>query len=274
MDDSVRSALEKIISPMKSMCLDFVVFVQKEARACLFAGSFLFLIFISKYIHVFGLARYDFLFLSAVLIQILMLVFKLETRDEAKTILLFHVIGFALEVYKTSPMIGSWSYPEAGFFKLWNVPLYSGFMYASIGSYIAHAWKGLSLRLINPPPYWYSVVVCVCIYLNFFTNHFVWDFRPLLILAVFALYWKTRVEFTPRTKVYSMPLVLGFVLTALFVWIAENIGTFYGAWQYPSQIHAWQVVSVQKITSWFLMVIISFIIVAYLKHVKAGRGMR
>ena len=60
-----------------------------------------------------------------------------------------------------------------------------------------------------------------------------------------------------------------FLLIALFVWIAENIGTFYGAWQYPSQIHAWQIVSFQKITSWFLMVIISFIIVAYLKHVKA-----
>jgi uncharacterized membrane protein YoaT (DUF817 family) len=68
-----------------------------------------------------------------------------------------------------------------------------------------------------------------------------------------------------------MPLVAGFVGIAGFVWIAENIGTFYGAWLYPSQIHAWSVVSLHKITSWFLMVIISFIIVAYLKYVKASR---
>jgi uncharacterized membrane protein YoaT (DUF817 family) len=52
------------------------------------------------------------------------------------------------------------------------------------------------------------------------------------------------------------------------VWIAENVGTFYGAWKYPTQIQTWHVVSTQKITSWFLMVIISFIIVAYLKHFK------
>ena len=70
-----------------------------------------------------------------------------------------------------------------------------------------------------------------------------------------------------------MPVALGFMLVACFVWVAENIGTFYGAWQYPSQIHAWTIVSFHKITSWFLMVIISFIVVAYLKHVKARQKM-
>jgi hypothetical protein len=90
-------------------------------------------------------------------------------------------------------------------------------------------------------------------------------------MAIFALYWKTKVEFTPDKRTYRMFLGLSFVLIALFVWVAENIGTFYGAWQYPSQIHAWERVSYQKITSWFLMVIISFIVVSYLKHVKANR---
>jgi uncharacterized membrane protein YoaT (DUF817 family) len=251
--------------------LEFRSFILKEARASFFAGSFLFIIFVSKYVHVFGLYRYDFLFLSAIAIQILMLVFKLETKDEAKVILLFHVIGFALEVYKTSPMIGSWSYPEAGYFKLWNVPLYSGFMYASIGSYIAGAWKVLNLRLIRPPRYYLSVILCFLIYLNFFTNHFIFDYRILLIACVFVLYFGTRIAFTPRKREYTMPITIGLMLVAVFFWIAENIGTFYGAWKYPSQIHAWQVVSLQKITSWFLMVIISFIIVAYLKHVKENR---
>jgi len=65
-----------------------------------------------------------------------------------------------------------------------------------------------------------------------------------------------------------MPLNVAFVLIAFFIWIAENISTYYGAWEYPDQIHVWNVVSASKITSWFLMVIISFIIVAYLKHFK------
>lgn len=61
---------------------------------------------------------------------------------------------------------------------------------------------------------------------------------------------------------------LAFLLIAFFIWIAENISTYLGAWQYPDQVHVWKVVSTQKITSWFLMVIISFILVAYLKHFK------
>ncbi len=253
------------------MLHDFFIFTLKQARAALFAGAFLFLIFASKYIAIPGLYRYDFLFLAAVAIQLLMLLFKLETVDEAKTIVLFHLIGLILEIYKTNPAIGSWTYPEAGYFKIFTVPLYSGFMYASIGSYIAHAWKGFTLKLINSPRYLYSIILCALIYLNFFTNHFIYDFRLFLIAGIFILYRRTYVEFTPDKRTYRLPLNVSFLLISLFVWIAENIGTFYGAWQYPSQIHAWQIVSFHKITSWFLMVIISFIIVAYLKHVKAER---
>ncbi len=253
---------------------DLLAFTLKQARAALFGGAFLFLIFASTHFSIPGLPRYDFLFLAAVAIQIIMLIFKLETIDEAKTIVLFHIIGLVLEIYKTNPAIGSWAYPETGYLKIFSVPLYSGFMYASVGSYIANAWKGFNLKLINYPHYLYSIVLGSLIYINFFTNHFIYDFRLFLIAVIFALYRKTWVEFTPRTKTYRMPLGLGFVLIALFVWIAENIATFYGAWQYPSQIHVWQIVSFHKITSWFLLVIISFIIVAYLKYFKAATATR
>lgn len=247
---------------------DFFAFGIKQARSALFAGSFLFLIFASSYITIPGIHRYDFLFIAAVLIQVLMLIFKLETVDEAKTILLFHLVGLVLEIYKTNPAIGSWSYPEPGYLKIFDVPLYSGFMYASIGSYIAQAWRNFDLKLVRYPKHIYSIILCSLIYLNFFTNHFIYDFRLFLVAAIFILYQKTWVEFTPRSKTYRLPLGLSFVLIAFFVWVAENVGTFYGAWRYPYQIHAWESVSIQKIISWFLMVIISFIIVAYLKHVK------
>lgn len=253
---------------IKQAITEFTVFGLKEARAAIFAGSFFVLLFISNHIPLFGFTRYDFLFLSAVGIQTILYFTKMETGDEVKVIFLFHIIGLVLELYKTHPNVGSWSYPEYGFFKIGTVPLYSGFMYAAIGSYMAQAWKIFKLRLSNYTNYLLSILLCFLIYLNFFTNHFIYDFRIFLILAVFILFWKVRVHFTVTDKERSMPMNIAFLLIAFFIWIAENISTYLGAWKYPNQIHNWQIVSTGKITSWFLMVIISFILVAYLKHFK------
>ena len=256
---------------LKLYLKEFSIFVLKEARASLFAGSFLFLLIVSNYIHFSFLSRADFLFLMAVFIQIIMVLTKLETVDEAKTILLFHIVGLALELYKTSPSIGSWIYPELGFFHIAGVPLYSGFMYASIGSYIAQAWKIFKLKLHHAPPYSLSLILAVLIYINFFTNHFLSDMRVLLAILVLLIFWKTKIEYTVTTVARKMPVALSFVLIACFVWIAENIGTFTKAWQYPQQITTWSAVSLHKVSSWSLLIIISFLLIAYLKHVKENR---
>ena len=253
---------------LKNFIREFLVFGIKQARAAIFAGSFFVLLFLSNHLPLFGLARYDFLFVAAVLIQVALYIFRLETKDEVKVIFLFHIIGLVLELYKTHPAIGSWSYPETAFFKISTVPLYSGFMYAAIGSYISQSWKIMRLELTNYTHYIWSVVLCALIYINFFTNHYIYDIRYFLITAVFIFFWKARVYFTVTRTRRWMPLFVAFILIAFFIWIAENISTFYGAWQYPNQVHAWNVVSTNKITSWFLMVIISFILVAYLKHFK------
>lgn len=243
-------------------------FFIKELRAVLFPALFIILLYISNHVTIHGLYRYDLLFIGAVLIQVVLIATKLETKDEAKTIFLFHIVGLCLELFKTSPAVGSWSYPEPGILKIAAVPLYSGFMYAAVGSYIAHAWKVLKLRLVNHPIYTTSLILCFFIYLNFFTNHFIPDFRILLFAAILILYRKTMLTFIPHKREYTISLPLGFLLVGFFVWIAENIATFYGAWKYPGQIHEWHVVGLNKITSWFLLVIICFIIVAYLKHFK------
>lgn len=253
---------------------EFLIFGLKQARACIFAGSFFVVLFLSNYTPLFGLARYDFLFIAALLIQIILCLTKIETKDEVKVIFLFHMIGLALELFKTSPGVGSWSYPEDGFFKILTVPLYSGFMYAAVGSYISQAWRIMKLQLTNYHHYGLSVLVGFLIYLNFFTNHYIYDFRIFLIIAVFALFWKTKVYFVVTDKVRSMHMNVAFLLIAFFIWIAENISTYLGAWEYPDQIHAWTAVSTNKITSWFLMVIISFIVVAYLKHFKERRELK
>jgi uncharacterized membrane protein YoaT (DUF817 family) len=235
-----------------------------------FAGSFFVVLALSNVLplEMIGVARYDFILLMALVIQLVLLKTGLETEDEVKTIFLFHLVGFALEVFKVHPMIGSWSYPEGGIFKVMGVPLYSGFMYAAVGSYIAQAWKVFGLKLVDYPKTWKSVVVGVAVYLNFFTHHFVPDFRWWLKLVVIALFWKTKVEFSVRERVYQMPLVLSFVCMGFFIWVAENISTFLGAWEYPDQELSWSIVSFSKVSSWSLLVIISFIIVANLKRYK------
>ena len=76
----------------------------------------------------------------------------LESWDEVKAITLFHLIGFCLEVFKTSPAIGSWSYPDFAYTKVFGVPLFSGFMYAAVGSFIIQAWRLFDLRIQHHPP--------------------------------------------------------------------------------------------------------------------------
>ena len=67
-----------------------------------------------------------------------------------------------------------------------------------------------------------------------------------------------------------MPLAVGLLLVALFIWFAENLGTFARAWVYPSQDKGWHPVSLDKLGSWYLLMIISFVLVAAV-HRGTGR---
>lgn len=253
---------------MRSFLWEFWQFGLKEARACVFAGSFLALLFLSRHLPLFGWPRYDFLCLAALVIQAVLLWTGIETKEEALVLCVFHALGLALELFKTQPSIGSWSYPEAGFLKIGAVPLYSGFMYAAVASYMCQAWRLLQLQLEGYPPYRWSVPLAAAIYVNFFTHHFLWDFRWLLMAAVLFAFRRTWVRFTPGAVTRRMPLVLSFVLIGFFVWLAENFSTYLGAWVYPEQRGAWRLVSWRIFSSWSLLVIVSFIIVAALKHVR------
>src|ERR1700741_1525782 len=153
-----------------------------------------------------------------------MLAWKLETFDEAKVILIYHVVGTIMEVSKTG--VGSWIYPEPSIFRIEGVPLFSGFMYASIGSYIARAWRLFDFRFVRHPPFAATVCLAGAIYAKFFTHHFLPDARVLLFMAVTLLFGRTWVYFRIRDAHRRMPLLLGFVLVATFIWLAENIGTF------------------------------------------------
>ena len=59
-----------------------------------------------------------------------------------------------------------------------------------------------------------------------------------------------------------MPLLAGYGLVALFIWLAENVGTLARAWTYPGQAAGWEPVSLDKLGSWFLLMIISIVLVS------------
>lgn len=66
-------------------------------------------------------------------------------------------------------------------------------------------------------------------------------------------------------------MTVSFVLIAFFLWIAEDIGTFFGAWHYPHQGAGWNVVRIWIMSSCFLLVIVSVMIVAALKQAESSK---
>jgi uncharacterized membrane protein YoaT (DUF817 family) len=248
--------------------VELLFFGIKQARACLFAGLFFIAVFLVPREGVFGIPRYDFLLVFALVVQALMLWGKLETVDELKAISLFHVVGFALEAFKTSGAIQSWSYPDFAYTKVLGVPLFSGFMYAAVGSYVIQAWRLLDLRIRHHPPYWMAWIVAILVYANFFTHHYIGDYRWYIAAGALGLYARSTVIYRPLDRERRMPLLLAFILIGLFIWLAENISTFFSIWSYPDQLGAWSVVHVAKWSSWSLLVIMTFTIVANLKHIK------
>jgi len=249
--------------------MKFWYFGIKQARACLFVGLFFGAVSLTPRAGLFGVPRYDLLLAAAIGIQAWMVWAGLETWDELKAVSLFHMVGFALEAFKVSGGIQSWSYPDFAYTKVLGVPLFSGFMYAAVGSYIIQAWRLLDLRIRHHPPYWMAALIALLIYANFFTHHYIGDYRWYLAACALGLYARTSVVYRPLDRERSMPLLLGFVLIGFFIWLAENISTFWGVWRYPNQLGAWSAVHVSKWSSWSLLVIMTFTIVANLKHIKA-----
>lgn len=244
-------------------------FGAKQALCCVFAASIFLIMAVSKVVTVPFLHRYDLILLVCIAVQWLLLHFKWESRDELKVIMVFHLIGLGLELFKVH--VGSWSYPEQAWSKFAGVPLYSGFMYSSVASYICQAWKRLELEVTAWPGAVLSWGLSFAIYANFFTHHVFYDLRWVIIGCLFWVFRRSTVSYTVNGRRYAMPMLLGFFLVALFVWLTENISTFLGAWAYPDQTVSWSIVHWGKITSWFLLVIISMVIVAQLKRIKYPR---
>lgn len=247
---------------------EFLLFGIKQAWACLFGGLILFLLLATHFLYPDNapLHRYDFLTFSAIAIQIALLLFRLETLREAVVILIFHVVGTVMELFKTAA--GSWVYPEDSLLHIGDVPLFTGFMYAAVGSYIARVWRIFDFRFSHYPPVWATWLLAVAIYINFFAHHWTVDIRYVLFAVAGVIFWRTRVYFRNWRAHRWMPLLIGFGLVATFIWFAENIATFANAWNYPGQEDGWEMVSLAKLGSWYLLMLISFVLVGLVQPIR------
>jgi uncharacterized membrane protein YoaT (DUF817 family) len=241
--------------------VEFLVFGLKQGWACLFGGALLALMILSAYLWPEGavLARYDALFIAALAIQAAMLAFRLEKPSEAVVIFMFHLVGTGMELFKTGA--GSWTYPEANLLRLGGVPLFSGFMYAAVGSYLARITRIFDFQFSNYPDWRLTLLLAIGIYANFFSHHYILDLRLFLFAATAVLFWRCNVHYRVFRFRHRMNLLVGFFLVALFIWLAENIATASRIWIYPNQSSSWTLVSLGKFGSWYLLMIISFVLV-------------
>ena len=236
---------------------EFIMFGVKMGWASLFGGLLLLGLIASNMIWQanWPISRYDALVIYAVGLQIAFLVLRLETLSEAKVILLFHITGTAMEIFKLH--MGSWDYPGEGHLEIAGVPLFSGFMYASVGSFMARSIRLFNMRFTPYPPFWSSVLLATLIYVNFFAHHYLPDIRIVLFAATVLLFARTRIYFRVG-RWFWMPLPFAAFLSSFFLWIAENVGTYTATWIYSGQ-SAHQMVSFAKLGSWYLLLYVSFV---------------
>ena len=247
-----------------SAYVQLIRFGWTQLLSCLFPIALFGGLAVSKYVEL-PIPRYDALLVYCVVLTFGFWAVRLETWREIAVIFGFHLVGLALELFKVQ--VGSWQYPGDAVTKIAGVPLFAGFMYAAVGSYICQAWRRFDLRVSGYRPV-LTTVLALMIYANFFTHHWIVDLRiPIAVLLLIVLR-RTWVFYTVGVRRYRMPLALPFVLIGFFLWIAENAGTFLDAWNYPDQIDVWQLVHPAKFGAWALLVSMSFVLVASVKALE------
>ena len=238
------------------------IFVVTQLRCLVFAMLIFAAMAVTDLVDT-GIGRYDLLLACGLAITAVLWWTGYETTREVGVIFAFHVLGLALELFKVSQ--GSWNYPDDGVTMVGGVPLYSGFMYAAVGSYLCQAWRRFDLRITGYRA-GTMTALAVAAYANFFTHHWIWDLRWVIATLFVVAMWDTWVHYSLGETRLRMPLAIAFVLIGFFLWLAENAGTFLGAWTYPDQEAFWQAVHMGKLGSWALLVTLSFVIVASLKQ--------
>ncbi len=56
------------------------------------------------------------------------------------------------------------------------------------------------------------------------------------------------------------------------VWLAENIATYTNIWLYPSQVEQWHWVGLGKVGSWYLLLLLSLVLVLAVMGKRTSDG--
>lgn len=251
-------------------------FHYKAASAALF-GILLLLAFALTasmgYQEYYGLYRYDYLLIYAVVIQVCLLLLKLESWAEAKVIAIFHMLAMVMEIFLTHPQIASWQYPQPAVFKIMTVPLFAGFMYSAVGSFFARSLRLYRVEIENLPSFFNMLSLAILSYLNFMTKFFIPDIRYLLFAWSVLIFWKTKITFKLKYHEMTLPMLPVLLLLAFIIWIAENISTFYQIWLYPTQVEQWHMVGWGKLGSWYLLLMLSLVLVLKILGERNSQGL-
>ncbi|MCH7314298.1 DUF817 family protein [Acinetobacter sp. ANC 3882] len=250
-------------------------FITKAASAALFGLLLLIAFAVTAPMgshEYWGFFRYDYLLFYALLIQLCLLYLKLESWAEAKVIALFHLMAMGMEVFLTHPAIASWQYPQPAVFKLYTVPLFAGFMYSAVGSFFARSLRLYKVSFENLPKFSNMLCLAVLSYLNFMTKFFIPDIRVALFIWSVVIFWKTKLHFQLQQHRFEVPMLPILLLLAFLIWIAENISTFYQIWLYPSQVDAWHMVGWGKLGSWYLLLLLSLVLVLKILGTRDKNG--
>lgn len=194
-----------------------------QARCCAFAVALVGGIAVSGLLPELPLARYDLVLLYGIGLAVVARWVGWDSARDTVVIAGCHLVGLLFELVKVR--LGSWSYPEDAVTKVAGVPLYGGFLYAAVGSYVCRSWELLDLRLSGYRP---SVMAWLAgaVYVNFFSHHWLPDARWVLAVAMLCATAGTWVRYTVGERHYRMPLALAFVLIGFFLWVAENAATY------------------------------------------------
>lgn len=220
----------------------------------------------------YGFYRYDYLLFFALLIQVLLLYTKLESWAEAKVIALFHLMAMVMEIFLTHPAIASWYYPQPAVFKIMTVPLFAGFMYSAVGSFFARSLRLYQVSFEKLPRFSHMLALAVLSYVNFMSKFFIPDYRMLLFVWSVLMFWKTKIRFQLNQHAFQLPMLPVLLILAFIIWIAENISTFYQIWLYPSQIEQWHMVGWGKLGSWYLLLLLSLVLVLKILGQRNSQG--
>lgn len=254
---------------MKFLFRQIYLFLRKQSEAALFGGILLFFISLTYFIKFNFINRYDLLFIFAILTQIFLFYFKFEKLREILVIFIFHILALFMEVYKVN--IGSWTYFGGGVLSISGVPIFTGFMYSAIGSYIYRAWKINKFSFKNYPKPLPLIFLAAIIYINFFTNHFIYDFRYFILILSFIIFYRTKFFVEITDKVIQIHPLISNALMAFVIWLSEQFATLFRVWAYPNQMSGWVAVSFSKYISWYLLLILSFIIISLFDYKKLNK---